>query len=708
MKPTSRAPRVRLNRYLLVFGVAAAVLSTEAQTDDAIELSPFSVSSKRTSQPEIAESSLAGRSISHPILGEQPISIDDLADSLANYPGYSAFRSAPSRAAHPTTQGIRLRNLGINATSRTLVTLDGVPQNDPFGGWVYWQRYNPSALSTVNLRPSSESEAWGNFGTGGRISMNSLLLGRNRFHSKTTLGTDGKKAASLASEATLSNTASISLSALASEFDGFYVVSPEQRGSIDRKANSEVFAYQGQLDFNPSERLRISIKGDHYSEDRINGTPESLNGTDATDFAINILQTLDTDNSGIQFVAYSQDRDFHNMFTSVADDRASERPVLDQFDMPAEAQGFSASYFTSFADSNEFRVGVDFRDVEGEVNERYRNLGAGFTRLRKAGGEQETKGAFASSSISLSDATWLAATARFDEVDNQSGFRREWNTETDTQTRNDRFQDGSEDFFSHNVALYHRFSDTTLGSLRHTSGFRAPTLNELYRPFRVKNDITEANPALSAEEHEGIEAGITLSGDDLWSLNAYWFHYSLDNMVANAVLSRESGFNPLCGFVPSGGSCGQRRNIPESKVDGFELSWQARPTDWFSSILQLVYADSEMSRSSLYPELSGLEFPHASPLRATLSLLWRPIEELTLWTDIRYRDDEFEDLENRRRLEGSTTADIGLRYAIAGEHTLSLRVDNLFDEETQTGLSSGGLLSIGAPRTLWVSWEFSR
>ncbi len=708
MRPVSFSS-VRVRSLAIALAIASLANASTAQdtSDSAIRLSPFVVSSDRSAEPEIAERNRAGYALV-PISSGGSVAIDDLADSLANYPGYSAFRSAPARVAHPTTQGIRLRNLGINATSRTLVTLDGVPQNDPFGGWVYWQRYNPSTIAETEIRPSSDSEAWGNYGTGGRISLKSLTTGQNRFRSKATLGTDGKQAASFASETALSNQASISLSALASEFDGFYVVSPGQRGSIDRKANSEVSAYQGQFNFAASERLEISIKGDHYSEDRVNGTPGSLNGTNATDFAASALQYFDAGRSGIQLLAYAQDRDFHNVFTSVAEDRNSERPVLDQYSMPAEAHGASASYFSKLANDSELRFGIDFRDVEGEVNERFRNLGAGFTRLRQAGGEQRVQGAFANGSFPLAESTWLAATIRSDEVKNRSGFRSEWNTETDAQIRNDRFDDSDETFFSHDLSLFHEFSDAIHGSLKHSSGFRTPTLNELYRPFRVKNDITEANPGLVAEEHQGFEAGIGFNDSDLWSLNAYWFHYDLDNMIANVVLSRESGFNPLCGFVPGGGSCGQRLNVPNSQVEGFELAWQANPTEWFSILLQLVYADSEVSTSNAYPELSYFEFPHAAPFRSTLSLQWKPTDEVMVWTDIRHRDDEFEDLENQRRLSGSTTADIGVRYAIAGEHTLSLRVDNAFDVEMETGLSSSGLLSIGAPRTLWVSWEFAR
>jgi hypothetical protein len=33
-------------------------------------------------------------------------------------------------------EGVSLRGIAGSAASRTLVTLDGAPLNDPFGGWV--------------------------------------------------------------------------------------------------------------------------------------------------------------------------------------------------------------------------------------------------------------------------------------------------------------------------------------------------------------------------------------------------------------------------------------------------------------------------------------------------------------------------------------------------------------------------------------------
>ena len=59
---------------------------------------------------------------------------------LRQVPGFSLFRRTTSRAANPTTQGVSLRGLGASGASRALVLSDGFPLNDPFGGWVYWDR----------------------------------------------------------------------------------------------------------------------------------------------------------------------------------------------------------------------------------------------------------------------------------------------------------------------------------------------------------------------------------------------------------------------------------------------------------------------------------------------------------------------------------------------------------------------------------------
>ncbi len=76
---------------------------------------------------------------------------DRLDDALAAAPGFSLFRRTSSLGANPTTQGASLRGIAGSGASRALVTLDGVPQNDPFGGWVIWTGLPSEAVSGATL-----------------------------------------------------------------------------------------------------------------------------------------------------------------------------------------------------------------------------------------------------------------------------------------------------------------------------------------------------------------------------------------------------------------------------------------------------------------------------------------------------------------------------------------------------------------------------
>ena len=87
---------------------------------------------------------------------------------------------------------------------------------------------------------------------------------------------------------------------------------------------------------------------------------------------------------------------------------------------------------------------------------------------------------------------------------------------------------------------------------------------------------------------------------------------------------------------------------------------------------------------------------------------WRPTETIIFWSSLLYRQESYDDLGNQRPLDDSLRADAGIRFSLTEEQSLSLQVENLFDTQVQTGLSSAGLLSVGAPRTLWLSWEYSR
>ena len=97
----------------------------------------------------------------------------ELDQLLKEVPGLQLFRRSDARSGHPTSQGVTLRALGGNASSRALLVLDGVPQSDPFGGWVNWPAYDPSELRDIRVVRGGGSVANGPGALAGTIEMTS-------------------------------------------------------------------------------------------------------------------------------------------------------------------------------------------------------------------------------------------------------------------------------------------------------------------------------------------------------------------------------------------------------------------------------------------------------------------------------------------------------------------------------------------------------
>ena len=87
-----------------------------------------------------------------------PVPLDDV---LKVVPGFSLFRRTSSRSANPTTQGAGLRGLSASGASRALVLADGEVLNDPFGGWVYWDRVPATAIDRVEVVRGGASDLYG-------------------------------------------------------------------------------------------------------------------------------------------------------------------------------------------------------------------------------------------------------------------------------------------------------------------------------------------------------------------------------------------------------------------------------------------------------------------------------------------------------------------------------------------------------------------
>ena len=239
------------------------------------------------------------------------------------------------------------------------------------------------------------------------------------------------------------------------------------------------------------------------------------------------------------------------------------------------------------------------------------------------------------------------------------------------------------------------------------SGFRPATLNELHRPFRVGDDITEANAGLEPERLKGVEAGWSWSGDRA-ALSATAFWNEIEDAIVNVTIAEGPGTFPRAGFVPAGGVLRQRMNAGTIAAVGVEAEARFDVTDALSLRAAAAVTEAEIDGGIAAPQLTGLRPAQAPRWSAVAGLDWRATDRLRLAADLRWESDRFEDDLNSRVLESALTAAVRADWTLRPGVDLYLAADNLFDEEVEVAESGNGVAGYGPPRSVRIGVRLSR
>ena len=633
-----------------------------------------------------------------------PRTLDEL---LSSEPAFSLYRRQTSLFGNPTSAGVSLRNTGATAASRTLVVLDGIPQNDPFGGWVYWARHDPSTLESVRIVPAARAAVWGNASPAGVVQLTSHPAFEERHLLRVGGGGQGTYSASTSHTLVADDDSlAVTFSAFGLHSDGFFAVPSWQRGTIDRKLAIDSYGADLKLAWHAAPGITVEPMFSWYEEDRNNGTPLAGNSTEALDFA---LRVTSEDDGGLswQALAYRQQRRFKSMFTSVNATRTAETPSLDQFHVPGDGTGAAFTLQWKPEGPWSLTTGADFRKTDGATNEDAGFVAGSFVRRRQAGGEQSLTGTFAAAGYEASHDTRIDASVRLDAWELEDGRRIEKSlTNGSTLRKNlqpDR--DGIEPSFA--LAVSHDLTNELVLGLSAGTSFRLPTLNELHRPFRVRNDITEANPALDPERFYSIEGTADWQAADCLKFDASLFHHWIRDAIANVPITDPAQIAAIFGTLPPGGSGSQRQNVDEARVLGLQAGAEWQPRQEVTLRLDGIWSDTEFSESTKQPLLDGKPFPQAPDLRLIAAADWHATDMLTFSAGYEYGADQYDDALAQRRIPSYTSARIGATWQATEQVMLHARIDNLFNEEIATGLSSDGIRTIAAPRSFWVGAEWA-
>jgi outer membrane receptor protein involved in Fe transport len=690
----SRLPKLACGVVLVVVAIARAqettgpeIVVSAARLPDAESAAPFSVVSVDADELRRAPQ----------------LRLDDVLRAQA--PGFSLFRRNSSRTANPTTQGVTLRNFGPNGAGRTLVLLDGIPLNDPFAGYVLWSQVPVAGIDSVILQPGSGAGLFGNSALAGTIFLASKPIETS---SLAAIGLAGNTETFETSVDGSLKRGSVGFELFADRFStgGYPVVAANQRGPIDVNASARSTLFDLRALWQADEETSLCARGRWFEDDRGNGTPFTTNRTEGSDFSVVLEKKLRAQSADLQVSAYGQRRKFSSIFSSVNAKRTAETPALDQFDVPADAAGGSVVYSTMVGE-HRLVFGGDGRWVEGETNEKFSWNGTTFTRLRQAGGEQFFAGIFSEDTWSLTNTTTLVAGLRVDHWQLNDGFRRETDRATGALRLNSHFNDRAGDEINGRLGLRLKAMEELTLRTALFSGFRVPTLNELYRPFRVGNDVTEANPALDPEHLLGVEAGFEWQATKTFRVSATGFVNRLEDAVSNITIGFGPGTFDPGGFVPAGGVLRQRRNIDLVVAPGIEANaeWEIVPSLRIKAGYLFTRPTIERAADKA---LVGNLLAQTPDHVATAGIEWDPNAKWKLGVQVRHSSSQFEDDQNSRSLDAFTVCDLIAMYQFKAHLSAALRAENVFNTQIQTGRSADGLISIGAPRLVTLQVRVSR
>jgi len=515
-------------------------------------------------------------------------------DVLRQVPTFSLFRRTSGLVAQPTTQGVSLRGIGPSGQSRTLVLLDGIPFNDPFGGWVYWTRVPLASVDRVEITEGTSSSLYGNIAMGGVINIITSRPTRRTIELKPQFGSKNSPKFDFFASDQFSSKVAAAVEGSFLNTDGFPIVAAPERGPIDNNADVQYKNISTKLEFTPSERIQSFFRAGYFSESRVNGKVGEVNDTRWTTLNGGVRARL-ADGSDLQartFVDVSRAHFNFLAVTNAATTRNVVRLATDQ-NVPTNGVGGMAQWSKSIGASNVFSAGFDFRWVDGDSQEAAYVAAVptsitGVTQAatlsvnRISGGTQQSLGGFVQDILTPIEKLVITLSARVDRWNNYDGHNLETTVATGQPTANNRptIPDKSDTVVSPHVgALYHVTDRVSVWGAAN-SGFRAPTLTELYRQFAVGAVTTRPNDQLGPERLVGGEAGVNVAPARNVSVRLTWFDNRITNPISNVTLSA---------------TLAQKQNLGKTQVRGFQtdLDYRVGPSWRFSAAY--VFDDAKVT-----------------------------------------------------------------------------------------------------------------
>lgn len=647
-------------------------------------------------------------------LGETPASIVTLSkseiettaaptidDALRQVAGFSLFRRTGSRQANPTAQGVSLRGIGASGASRSLVLIDGVPLNDSFGGWVQWNRVAPIAVERIEVLRGGASSLYGSDSLSGAVNILSKKAAKKFDFSAETYGGTQSTFSGSTFLGFKKDDWTADLTAAHSQTKGYVLTDESVRGAADSFAGSRNLNLSARFAKAFGKFGEVFFKPSYFGESRTNGTPAQINRTHLRQFVlggnfqipVSRFQISDAkydwiSDAKFNWSFYGGTQTYDQTFSAVSADRNSE--TLNRVQrVPAQNLGFSANASAVFFESQTIAVGFETQEVRGASDE----IGIANNRptsLLGAGGRERTYGIFVQDYARIGRKLIVSASARFDSWRN---FAASNSTKTlaTNQTTLTRFPDREETAFSPQISALYQFSDNFSIFALYSKSFRAPTLNELYRGFRVGNVVTNANENLRAERADNYEAGASYTKNKFY-LRGNFFSATISNPVSNVTLTTAPNLITR-----------QRQNVGKIRANGVEIEAETR-INRFGFSAGYLFSDARIAEFPANRALENLRVPQTARHQFTFQTNYQ-IKTWNFAVQSRASSAQFDDDLNQFRLEPYFQTDAFVSKRLGENLQIFTGIENIFNSRYSVGRTPLRTVSSPINMRVGVRWN---
>ncbi len=328
--------------------------------------------------------------------------------------------------------------------------LDGIPFNDPFGGWVYWTRVPLDSVDRIEMTDGPTSSLYGNYAMGGVINIITARPTRGMLDLKTQYGTEGSPKFDFLAADRWNNLGAL-VEGSFFKTDGFPIVAPIERGPIDNNADVDYSNISAKVEYAPSDKFNAFVRAGYFSENRNNGKVGELNDTRWTTVNGGVRSRL-KDGSDLQGRVFSDVSRAHFNFLAVtnpATTRNLVRLATDQH-VPTNAFGTTVAWNKALNGKNVLSAGGDWRWIDGDSQEGAYvaavpqviippvTIASTLSVNRISGGTQQLSGAFVQDIFTPTDKLIVTLSARLDHWRNYDGHNLESSAITGLPTVNNR------------------------------------------------------------------------------------------------------------------------------------------------------------------------------------------------------------------------------------------------------------------------------